>query len=137
MGIFGKTEQERLTDTIDYLYEMKAPLDKVKLLWDWVYTDGPFQPTTTSEALSLGFGVFNRRGTTKDARRAIRAVILARLAVETPNLAQLSTTSGAWKITYQPKKEDQLKSEITTWLGRLGAAPSVAVVAPVGVTPVN
>src|SRR5215813_11702334 len=97
MGIFGKTDQERLTDTFDYLYEMQTPRDKWELLWDWVYTDGQWSSATISEALSLGFGVFDRHGTTKDIRRAIRAAILARLAVEPPPRGNLSAVTGTWK----------------------------------------
>jgi hypothetical protein len=135
MGIFGKSEQERLGDTFNYLAEMKAPQDKINLLWDWVYVDGPFQSATVSEGLSLGFGVFSRGGTTKDSRRAIRAAILARFAVETPR--NLPAASGVWKIAYQTQSETQLRTVITGFLGRLGAPAAVAPVAPAGAVPLN
>lgn len=135
MAIFGKTEQERLTDTFDYLDEIHAPQDKITLLHDWVYLDGPFAAATVSEALSLGFGVFNRQGTTKDSRRAMRAAILARLAVETPH--NLQAASGAWKGSYQSQTEAQLKTLINTFLSRLRAPAVVAPVAPLNAGPIN
>lgn len=135
MALFGKSEQERLTDTFDYLAEMRAPQNKINELFDWVYVDGPFQAATISNALSLGFGTFSRHGTTKDSRRAIRACILARLAVETPRSPSASATT--WKTTYQSMQEMALRTEILKYLGRLNAPVVVQPMTPVGVKPVS
>lgn len=135
MALFGKSEQERLTDTFDYLVEMKAPQNKIDELFDWVYVDGPFQAATISDALSLGFGTFSRHGTTKDSRRAIRACILARLAVETPRSP--SSAATGWKATYQSMQEAQLRTQILQFLGRLNAPVIVAPTPPIGAVPVS
>jgi hypothetical protein len=135
VAMFGKSEQERLSDTFNYFAEIHAPQDKINLLFNWVYVDGPFAAATVSEALSLGFGVFSRQGTTKDIRRAIRAAILARFAVETPR--NLQAASGAWKGNYQSRNEAQLEVLVNTFLSRLGPPPVVAPVPPLNAVPTN
>jgi hypothetical protein len=134
---FGKDDQERLRECFAYLKTMNVSQGKIDLLSTWVYKDGPFAQDSVSKALSLGFGVFNRHGTSKDTRQAIRTVILARMAVDTPQQASLSGTASSWKTSYQTKTETQLQADIHTYMNRLMPPIMVAPVQPKNVNPGN
>lgn len=129
MGLFTKDAAKRLADTFDYIDEIGSDPAKAQLLVDWVYSDGPYEPATISELLSLDVGVWGKLTGSTTQRRAIRAATLARIAAEVP------TTRGPvdlWITGYKDMKTDDLNQEIADQLAKLrGPAPLI----PSGVSP--
>ncbi len=131
MGLLTKDQDERLSDTFDYIDATGAPKPKRDLLWNWVYSNGLFSSASVSGAMSLDAGLKTKLATSKSLRNAVRATIMARLAVERPPSLSAATP---WKSVYLAKSETDLKGLMNGFLSRL-TPPAPLVVTPAPVTP--
>ncbi|MDX2453946.1 putative adhesin [Desulfosarcina sp.] len=129
---WGKSEKDRIQNTLDYINNKVSTVNH-QLLVDYVNGNSVFNAESISKALSLGFSRFNRHGTNKLQRHAIRGCILTRLAAESPKTLAVS---NSWKTAYKTKSEAKLQYQIKNYLQILRSPKPLPKPGPVNVSPV-
>lgn len=126
MSLFGKDERQRLNDTFAYIRGLKVGEPLVALLEEYVYANSVWEAASISEALSLGARPLLKTSDTNQ-RHAVRACVLARLAVDQP--PSLDSAKG-WKSALEKQSQAELDADIKRLLQRLSPPKPLPFVAP-------